>query len=286
MNKIAETELILTPKNEIYHLHLSEEQLADDIIVVGDPSRVNQISKYFDTIELKVQNREFITHTGFFKGKRISVISTGIGTDNIDIVLNELDALANIDFQQREQKSKTKSLNIIRLGTSGAIQEDIEVDSFILSSHGIGLDGLAHFYSTDHVIHHPLSNAFAKHCNWSEKLPFPYSVSASESLMTKFHVFTKGITVTAPGFYAPQGRQLRLTPAIQNMHETLNSFRFEGNRIANFEMETSALYFLGKSLGHNTITICAIIGNRMTKTYSKDYKKTVENLITTVLEFI
>ena len=284
MKVIKDTELILTPENKVYHLNISKNEIADTIIIVGDSARVKQVSKHFSKVDFIIENREFVTHTGMCKGKRISVLSTGIGTDNIDIVLNELDAAVNIDFETRTINTNKKSLNIIRLGTSGALQKDIEVDSFLMATHGLGFDGLAHFYKSENIIDSKMSEAFAKHSNWPKNLANPYIVSASEKLLSKFSEFKKGITATASGFYAPQGRELRIKPAIEDLHQKMNTFQFEGNRITNFEMETSALYFLGKTLGHNTLTICAIIGNRITQKQSKDYKKTVDKLIVAVLD--
>ena len=286
MHIIAETELILTPENKIYHLNLSKEEIANDIILVGDPDRVSVISNKFESIEHKIQNREFVTHTGILNGKRISVIATGIGPDNIDIVVNELDALVNIDFKNRTINKKKKTLNLIRLGTSGALQKDIEVDSFLVSSFGLGLDNIAYFYESEEIIEQDMSSKYKQHANWPENLSNPYIVKASDNLLSLFPDVKKGITATAPGFYGPQGRTLRLNPYITNLHEKMESFNYKENRITNFEMETSALYFLGKSLGHNTLTICAIIANRLTKEYSKDYKKTVEKMIDLVLKRI
>lgn len=286
MHIIAETELILTPENKIYHLNLSKDEIANDIILVGDPDRVSVISDKFESIEHKIQNREFVTHTGILNGKRISVIATGIGPDNIDIVVNELDALVNIDFKTRTINKKKKTLNLIRLGTSGALQKDIEVDSFLVSSFGLGLDNIAHFYESEEIIEQDMSSKYKQHANWPENLSNPYIVKASDNLLSLFPDVKKGITATAPGFYGPQGRTLRLKPYITNLHEKMESFNYKENRITNFEMETSALYYLGKSLGHNTLTICAIIANRLTKEYSKDYKKTVEKMIDLVLKRI
>ncbi|MAU37071.1 MAG: phosphorylase [Flavobacteriales bacterium] len=286
MNIIGETELILTPEKKIYHLNLSKEEIANDIILVGDPERVKMISSKFDKIEYKIKNREFITHTGVLNHKRISVISTGIGTDNIDIVLNELDALVNINFKTRTVNPKKKSLNIIRIGTSGALQKDIEVDTFLVSSYGLGLDNLAHFYSNQDVIEKEMSLLYAKHTNWPKKLSAPYIVKASKNLFSLFADMPSGITITAPGFYGPQSRKLRLVPSINKLHSKIQSFKFSNKSIANFEMETSALYYLGQTLGHNTLTICAIIGNRQTKRYSKDYKSTVKKLIDLTLKKI
>ena len=286
MHIIPETELILTPENKIYHLNLSKDEIANDIILVGDPDRVSVISNKFESIEHKIQNREFVTHTGILNGKRISVIATGIGPDNIDIIVNELDALVNIDFKTRTINKKKKTLNLIRLGTSGALQKDIEVDSFLVSSFGLGLDNIAHFYESEEIIEQDMSSKYKQHANWPENLSNPYIVKASDNLLSLFPDVKKGITATAPGFYGPQGRTLRLNPYITNLHEKMESFNYKENRITNFEMETSALYYLGKSLGHNTLTICAIIANRLTKEYSKDYKKTVEKMIDLVLKRI
>ena len=286
MHIIAETELILTAENKIYHLNLSKDEIADDIILVGDPDRVSLISYKFDRIEHKIQNREFVTHTGILNGKRISAIATGIGPDNIDIVVNELDALVNIDFKTRTINMNKKTLNLIRLGTSGSLQQDIEVDSFLLSSFGLGLDNIAHFYESKEIIEQEMSSKYKQHATWPGNLSNPYIVKASDKLLSLFPDIKKGITATAPGFYGPQGRTLRLNPNITNLHEKMESFNYKENRITNFEMETSALYYLGKSLGHNTLTICAIIANRLTKEYSKDYKKTVEKMIDLVLKRI
>jgi len=286
MHIIAETELILTPENKIYHLNLSKDEIADDIILVGDPDRVSVVSNKFDHIEHKIQNREFVTHTGILNGKRISAIATGIGPDNIDIVVNELDALVNIDFKTRTINNNKKTLNLIRLGTSGALQQDIEVDSFLVSSFGLGFDNIAHFYESEEIIEKEMSSKYKQHANWPENLSTPYIVKASGNLLSLFPDIKKGITATAPGFYGPQGRTLRLNPNITNLHEKMESFNYKGNRITNFEMETSALYYLGQSLGHNTLTICAIIANRLTKEYSKDYKKSVEKMVDLVLKRI
>ena len=286
MKRKQDTELILSKDKKIYHLNLDKSQIAKDIILVGDQDRVGQISKYFDSIEFVVQHREFITHTGTYNNKRISVISSGIGCDNIDIVINELDALVNINFETKTLNNKTEKLNIYRIGTSGSLQKDIPVDSYILSEYAIGFDGLAHFYENTEHIDYEMTNAFLNHSNWPEKLSTPYIVKASENLLKKFNDLNKGITATASGFYAPQGRVLRLNSSISDMHTILNTFNYRGNIITNFEMESSALYYLGKSLGHNTLTICAVIGNRVNQTQSKNYKETVEKLICKVLNSI
>ncbi|MCF8295932.1 MAG: nucleoside phosphorylase [Saprospiraceae bacterium] len=286
MKKIKESELIINPDNSIYHLKLKPEDIARDIIVVGDHQRVEVISNYFDKIEFKNFNREFVTHTGYLNNKRISVIGTGIGTDNMDIVLNELDAIANIDLENRVIKEKHTSLNIIRLGTSGAIQKEIPIDSIAMSSYGLGFDGLLNFYGDKNKVDEVnITEAFIKQTDWGLELPKPYVVKASEVLEKELGAgLIKGITATAPGFYGPQGRVLRLKLAYPELNEKIESFYFQNKRIINFEMETSALYGLGKMLGHNTLTICAIIANRVNQEYSKDYKKTVKKMIELVLE--
>ncbi|MFW5793414.1 MAG: nucleoside phosphorylase [Bacteroidota bacterium] len=281
-----ESELIINPDGSVYHIKLRPDQIAQKVIVVGDQSRVQAISKHFDKIEHKVQNREFVTHTGYFNGKRITVMSTGIGTDNIDIVINELDAAVNIDLEKRVSKEKHTSLDIIRLGTSGALHPDIKVDTFVASTHGLGFDGLLNYYAYDKgITEDDISDAFIKYTNWNKRLPYPYVIKGSEKLLKQIaHDITSGITATASGFFGPQGRELRIPLAFPELNEKIESFSYEGNRITNFEMETSALYGLGKALGHNTLTVCAIIANRVSKTYSKDYKPTVESLIKLVLE--
>jgi uridine phosphorylase len=285
MNRIAESELIINPDGSIYHLHLKPEHIADDIIVVGDPQRVALISKYFDNIEYKISNREFVTHTGSINGKRITALATGIGTDNIDIVINELDAIVNIDLDKRVPKNTHRTLNIVRLGTSGALQEDIPVDSFVFSQYGLGIDGLLNFYEDrDQVIDQELTEAFVAYSKWNKDLAKPYIVRSSKDLEKRISEgMFKGITATAPGFYGPQGRVLRLGLMQKNINSSLENFQFNGNRITNFEMETSALYGLGGMLGHNTATVCAIIANRYNKTFSQDYKTTVKKLIELLL---
>tara|TARA_B100000963_G_scaffold82608_1_gene70420 strand:- start:8346 stop:9218 length:873 start_codon:yes stop_codon:yes gene_type:complete len=286
MNSIADTELILSNKNKIYHLDLSKEEIADTIILVGDPERVELVSNKFDRVIHRIQHREFITHTGLINKKEISVISTGIGPDNIDIVINELDALFNINFKTRTKNQKSKSLNIIRIGTCGALQKNIKVDSLIASSHALGLDNLAHFYSNKNVLNNDISKAFLKHIKWPNKLSKPYVVEASQSLLKIFGDINQGITATAPGFYGPQGRELRISPSIELLEEKMQNFKYKNLKIKNFEMETSALYYLGKTLGHNTLTICAVIGNRLSKSYSKNYYITVNKMIDIVLKKI
>jgi uridine phosphorylase len=286
MKVFEESELILTKENKIYHLNLSPEEIADDIIVVGDPGRVPEISKYFDSVELKVQNRELLSHTGIFNKKRITALSTGMGPDNIDIVLNELDALANIDFKTRTAKTTHRKLRIIRLGTSGALQEDIPVDSYVASSYGLGIDGVMNFYKkTQEIIDPVLTNEFIRQSEWPSYLAKPYAVRASDQLLQKVAFdMLQGITATAPGFFGPQGRELRGELAFPELNSRLTSFHFNGQKITNFEMETSALYGLGKVLGHETLTICVIIANRILKQFSKNYKPLMENLIKIILE--
>lgn len=285
MEYIKESELILHKDGSVYHLNLKPEDIADTIIIVGDPDRVSLISKHFDTIELKKQNREMHTHTGYYNNKRITVLSTGMGPDNIDIVINELDALANIDLEKRQKKAEHKTLNIIRLGTSGALQKEIKPGTFIASKYGLGIDGLLNFYSGDKTnFNNELSEAFEKHCNWDKTLAKPYASPCSEKLLNKLcNGITKGITLTAPGFYGPQGRVLRLKLAQPDLNNKIESFKFNDLKINNLEMETSALYGLGSLLGHNTITICVAIANRVSKEFINDYKKNVENLAIDVL---
>lgn len=281
MSQFPETELILTKENRVYHINLKAEDVADDVIVVGDQHRVAQISKLFSKIEFKTEHREFVTHTGIYNGKRITVLSTGIGPDNIDIVLNELDAAVNINLETRELNPVHRSLNIVRLGTSGALQGDIPVNGIVVSSHGLGLDGLLNFYDNwESVADKSISEAFIKHTGWLPNLPYPYCVKASDKLMAKFLEGTHvGITATAPGFYGPQGRQIRLKAAMPNLNEMLTAFKLGDQRITNFEMETSALYGLGKLLNHQCLTACVIIANRVRKEFTSDYAKSVEILI-------
>jgi uridine phosphorylase len=284
-NRIPDSELIINPDGSVYHLHLKPEHVADNVIVVGDPGRVALISSYFDTIEYKIANREFVTHTGTYKNTRFTIIATGIGTDNIDIVLNELDAAVNIDLKTKMIKEELRSLNIVRIGTSGALQAEIPIDSFLLSEKAMGFDGLLHFYSEKlNVNEKEISEAFCAHANWHDNLAKPYVISASKSLTEKLrNNTTQGITATASGFYAPQGRVLRLEPQMPDYPEVLSSFSYNGLKVTNFEMETSALYGLSKALGHKAVTICAIIANRKTKEFSKNHDLPIQRLIEHVL---
>lgn len=286
MAPIAESELILNPDGSVYHLHLKPENIADTIIVVGDPGRVKEISKHFDKIDFTVQNRELYTHTGSIGNKRLTVLSTGMGTDNLDIVINELDAAVNVDLNTREPKKSHTKLNIIRLGTAGALQADIQPGDFVASSNGLGMDGLLYFYEKGKsVMDGDMAKAFVNHVSWNGNLPGIYAVPCSQILMDKLGKgLVHGITLTAPGFYGPQGRELRLKLAFPELNRLIESFEYQGNRIANFEMETSALYGLGKMLGHETLTVCTIVANRVNRTYAEDYHGDVEKLIRLVLD--
>lgn len=285
MQQFPETELILTPEGRVYHINLKAEDIADDVIVVGDQNRVAEISSYFSKTEFKTAHREFVTHTGIFNGKRITVLSTGIGTDNVDIVMNELDAAVNINPQTRTLNATHRKLNVIRLGTSGALQGDIPVNGLVASTHGLGLDGLLNYYRDWKSINEDnISEAFMQHTSWLKNLPYPYCVKASEELFSRFSEGCfSGITATAPGFYGPQGRQIRLAAATPDLNELLTSFRLNDHKITNFEMETSALYGLGKLLDHNCLTVCVIIANRVRKEFTSDYKKSTQILIETAL---
>jgi len=285
MNNLQASELILNEDGSIFHLHLLPHQIGDIVILVGDQSRVEMISKYFDSVEYKIQNREFVTHTGKLNGKNISALSTGIGTDNIDIVLNEIDALVNIDFDKRSINEKHKSLELVRLGTSGALQADIDVDSFVLSEYGLGMDGLLNFYVQNEKFNQELKSEFIRQIDWPSHFNHPYIVKASDNLLNKLSPNTKkGITGTACGFYGPQGRVLRLPTQIEDLNERLTNFNYQGLHITNFEMETSALYGLSALLGHHAATVCTIIANRIKKEFSSNYKLAVEKMVVQVLE--
>jgi uridine phosphorylase len=288
MQRIAESEMIITNRGAIYHLDLRPEEIASTIITVGDPDRVAEVSKHFDSIECKVQHREFITHTGFIGKKRISCISSGIGPDNIDIVLNELDALFNIDFESRTIKPNLTSLHIFRLGTSGSLQESIPVDSYVAGTHGLGLDNLLHFYRREtYEEEKQLLQAFVTHTQLHQQFSYPYITSAGTSLLKHFaQGYHQGITVTCPGFYGPQGRVLRLGLTNPQLVDHLSSFRFGNHRISNFEMETSAIYGLGKMLGHQCLSLNVIVANRIQKKFSANPPAAIEGLIRTSLEII
>lgn len=286
MSRIAESELIINPRGAVYHLDLRPDEIAHTVITVGDPDRVKEVSKYFDSVEVKRQHREFISHTGFVGNKRLTVLSSGIGPDNIDIVLNELDALVNIDFDTREIKKELRAINIIRIGTSGSLQEDIPVDSFVASTHGLGVDNLLNFYRHEHNDQEKeLLQSFITHTQIHGQIGQPYITSGAGSLIKHFvKDFHQGITVTCPGFYGPQGRVLRLGIRNPGLINRLTDFRFGQHRITNFEMETSAIYGLGKLLGHHCLAVNAIVANRVKKEFSKDGKAAVENLIKTFIQ--
>lgn len=281
-NTIQPSELILTPEGKIYHLDLAPSQLATTVITVGDPGRVPMVSKYFDTIETTSEHREFKTHTGTYKGKRISVVSTGIGPDNIDIVFNELDALVNIDFEKRKVKSELTSLDIIRIGTSGALVPEVKVDSFLISALAIGLDNVMHYYAkTDKIFNREFAKAFIDHTQWNPDNSVPYGVEADKGLLKKISSdkTIKGCTITNVGFYGPQGRTLRAELQDVDLNEKLTSFEYKNYKITNLEMETATMYGLARLLGHRTVSMNAIIANRATGDFTKDGKATVDALI-------
>ncbi len=288
MQRIAESELILNSRGAIYHLDLLPEELSETIITVGDPDRVQQVSKHFDSVEVNRQHREFVTHTGTLGSKRISVVSTGIGTDNIDIVLNELDALVNIDLESRTIKNELKQLNIIRLGTTGSLQGDVAVDELVASTHGIGIDNLLNFYRLDQTAEEKvLLQNFVTHTQLNSQVAQPYVTAGSMALLKHFVAdFHQGITVTCPGFYGPQGRVLRLGLRQPDLIDALTRFQFGAHRITNFEMETAGIYGLGKLLGHHCLSLSVIVANRITKTFSKDSSAAVERLIEKALSVI
>ncbi len=285
MSHIEASELIINNRGAIYHLDMRPEELAGTVILVGDPDRVKKVSAHFNSIECKQQHREFISHTGYIEKHRITVLSTGIGPDNIDIALNELDALVNIDFTTRMVKPQLTSLNIIRFGTSGSLQADIPVDSFVASTHGLGLDNLMNYYAYSKSSEEKeMISAFIAQTGLDTAITLPYISKGSDALLSKFPaVFHKGITVTCPGFYGPQGRILRLPLSSPGLINKLTGFNFHNNRITNFEMETSAIYGLGKLLGHHCLSVNAIVANRVAKQFSKDGNAAVENLITAAL---
>ena len=278
---IAPSELIINADGTIFHLHLKPEQLADTVILVGDPARVATIAAHFDSVECNVSNREFNTVTGYYKGKRMSVISTGIGIGNIDICVTELDALANVDFATRTVKEDFRRLTLVRLGTSGALQEDIEVGEVVFARTSVGFDSLLGYYAgRNEVCDLDMQRAFMEHTQWSELLAPPYFVNADNELWEHFKdSVTEGITIAAPGFYAPQGRYVRLQPADMNLNEKIEAWRYKGRRITNFEMEGSALAGLAALMGHRATTICTIIAQRVAKQAQTDYKPYVEGMI-------
>lgn len=291
MNKpkrIGDSELIINNRGGIYHLNLRPEELAPTVITVGDPHRVKLVSRHFDSIEVTHQHREFITHTGYCGSKRISVVSTGIGPDNIDIVLNELDALVNIDFELKIPRTDLRSLHIIRIGTSGSLQPDIPVDSVVASTHGIGLDNLMHFYTEEHdELETSILKIFVEHTRLDNHLSYPYMYASDSGLIAKLAKdHYKGITVTCPGFYGPQGRVLRLGLAQPNLVDLMTTFSYDNFRVTNFEMETAAIYGLGKAMGHRCLSLSSIVANRVNKTFSSHSDKSMDNLIVNTLKAI
>lgn len=288
MERIHESELILTPSGAVYHLNLRPEDLAHFVITVGDPDRVKEVSKYFDRIDFKTQHREFVTHTGWIGKKRLSVLSSGIGPDNIDIVMNELDACVNIDLATRMVKEQHTRLSIVRFGTSGSLQEDIPVDSLVASSHGIGLDNVLHYYLLENTPHErELLNEFIRHNQLEATAIQPYVVEGSMRLLDHFSDgYHRGITVTCPGFYAPQGRVVRAGLRFPLLVEQLSSFHYGTYRITNFEMETSAIFGLGRVLGHDCLALNTIVANRVQKQFSKQPAKSIEQMIQRNLEII
>jgi len=287
--QIENSELVLTGTGQVYHLHLKPGDIGDTIFLVGDPGRVKLMSSLFDSVELRVENREFVTHTGTYRGKRVSVLSTGIGTDNIDIVVNELDTLVNIDLEKRTVREKLRSLNLIRLGTSGALHADIAPGSVIVAEVAGGLDNLMHFYAgLEQLTDAGLGAAFAAHMQWNPENSRPYFIPASGKLLNRItrEVYFRGITLSAPGFYAPQGRSLRMELQDRQYVEKISSFRYGSFRINNFEMEGSALYGLATMLGHQALTVCIALANRSTGKFITDYQTYVKQLLVEVLESV
>lgn len=286
--RIAESELIINSDGSIFHLHIRPEQLARNVILVGDPGRVAMFKPYFQTLECEGASREFVWATGVYNNSRITVLSTGIGTDNIDIVMTELDALTNIDFATREVKPEHTTLNVVRLGTCGALQPEIPLGAFILSHISIGFDGLMNWYANrEEVTNVDMEQAFMKHMNWPKDLPTPYFVSASQKLIDLFADSTvRGMTISSPGFYGPQGRVVRQGLAMPNMLEDIESFRYEDRKITNFEMEGSAIAGIAGHLGHEAITVCCAIAHRYLKDANTDYKPRVAQLVKLVLDKI
>ena len=281
-----QTELITNADGSVFHLHLLPSDISDKIIIVGDPGRVEMIGQMLDSVRIRKSNREFNTITGSYNGTEVTIISSGIGTDNIDIVVNELDALVNVDLTTGVAAEEPKSLTFIRLGTAGGLQGDIPVGSFIATAKAVGFDGVLHFYEGyEWCIDHMLADALASHLEWPDTLAYPYAVEADQTLLEKVASgISRGITVSSPGFYGPQGRSLRLEPFDSDLNDNLTSFRFRGERITNYEMESSAIYGLAKLLNHKALTICIVIGNRITGEFLADYKPPIRSLAKQVLD--
>ena len=283
---IPDSELILNADGSVFHLHIHPDDVADNVILVGDPDRADLVASFFSKIIVDVQNREFRTRTGLFNGKGVTVVSTGIGTDNIDIVVNELDAAVNIDLEKRVEKEQKRSLNLIRIGTSGALQADIEVGQPVISEMAIGFDGMINFYrDRNNVSNLEMESAFKKYMNWNPLLASPYFVNSSPELLNKVGFdMRKGVTISAPGFYGPQGRVLRLPIQDAKINDKITAFEYNGHKITNYEMECSAIYGLAAMMGHNAITVCSIIANRLNKSATSSYKGSMKDLIETVLQ--
>ena len=283
---IGSSELIINQDGSIFHLHIKPEQIADHILLVGDPARADLIAGYFQHREFRIQNREFVTVTGTYNNKRITVLSTGIGTDNIDIVMNELDALVNIDFAKREIKKDKRTLKIVRIGTSGGLQKELQLNDYVISQKAIGFDGLLNFYADrEKVTDLDFEEHFKKHVNWNPLLTSPYVVDCSDSLFEKIKgdEFSPGVTISAPGFYGPQGRILRLKTADPGINKKIESFSYNDSKIINYEMECSAIYGLSALMGHEALTVCLIIANRLKEEANNHYHDKMEKLIKLVL---
>lgn len=288
MRTIPESELIINDDGSVFHLHIRPEQLSDKIIMMGDPDRVTLTAKYFDTVECEIQSREFHTITGKYKGKRITALSHGIGPDNIDIVMTELDALANVDFNTRQVKEEFKQLTLVRVGTSGALQPNCPLGSYVVSTKSIGFDGVLNYYDgRNEITLHEFEEAFRKHVNWNPLHCSPYAVKASEELIDRIGFdMLKGVTISAIGFYGPQGRFVRLPLANPDLNSRIESFEYDGDKITNYEMESAPLAGLSRLMGHKAMTVCTIIANRLAGDADADYKGSIEDLIKTVLDRI
>lgn len=286
MSEIKSSELVLAPNGSLYHINMDGDNLADDIFLVGDPARVNMFKELFDSIEFESLNRELHALTGTYKGHRFTALSTGMGCDNIDIVVTELDAAANIDLKSRTVKTSHRTLNMIRIGTSGSLHSEIPVGSLVASAYAIGLDGLLNYYEhNDNQLEEAMTQAFCSHMQFGERFARPYCVKASQELLNRVaDKMTLGITATAPGFYAPQGRNIRIAPSIKDLNEKLSAFKWDGLKVTNLEMETSAIYGLSALMGHNALTVCLIIANRADGTFLNEYHDLMKNSITKIMD--
>lgn len=285
-NNFKSSELVLAPNGSLYHIYMTGENLADDIFLVGDPNRVNMFKEIFDSIEFESQNREIHSLTGSYHGHRFTALSTGMGCDNIDIVVTELDAAANIDLKSRTIRQNHRSLNMVRIGTSGSLHSEIPTGSLVASAYAIGLDGLLNYYQhDDSQLEEAMTQAFVSHMQMPDRMARPYCVKGSNELLAKVANITKqGITATAPGFYAPQGRNIRIAPSIPDLNEKLASFQWDGLKVTNLEMETSAIYGLARIMGHNALTVCLIIANRADGTFLNDYHSQMRDTIVGIMD--